>query len=806
MFRNYLKITWRSIVRNKIFSFINIAGLSIGIAVCALIFLYMENELSYDKHWQNAERIVRINWEESKNGVTDAYGVTSFATGPSIKESFPEVESTVRMQQGGYKHTVSYEDKYFNEGHHFCVDTNFFDVFNFELVFGDLKTCLKEPNAVVISEAMSKRFFGASNPVGKLLKYPRGLYKVTGVLKNDNAHPSHFKPNALLVLNYSGEEIKESGNNWLWLNTYTYIKLKDFASLKDFDLKLKQWSKKVLEPALKKENIEYTIELKNKLVSDIHFDAYHKDGFFDKTNKDHIYIFGCVALFVLIIACFNYMNLSTARATKRSKEVGMRKVVGASRRQLIEQFLGESLVLSGIALIVAFFLLIFLMPLFNSIAEKNIEPIMAFGQLRFWIATLAIIIFISLIGGSYPAFYLSGFQPVNVLKGKLSLIKNGSNAGRFNLRQLLVTTQFTISIVIIIATIIVFKQLKLMKDKDLGFNQDQVIVVNLPETDSSEAGKIAVFRNDILSNPLIRKFSTTYQIIGASGNLLFRLRSEGKDSQASININGGDYDYLDLLNIKLVQGRNFSKDRPEDKNNFILNEAAVKFLKLKNPLNAELSLDEPLYGKVIGVVKDYNYRSPHTNIEPLVLVLDGMGGSSGTLALIKLSPHNIAESIDFISAKWKTVFPENPIDYFFLDEEFNTQYHKEKTMLGLFTCFACLTILISCLGLFGLASFVSEQRTREIGIRKIVGASVFQIIYLISKDFLMLVVLAIAIGSPIAYYFTNTWLQNFAYRIGLGFWVFILTGFIIIIIAFVTIASMALKAAIANPVKSLRTE
>lgn len=803
MFRNYLKITWRSIQRNKVFSFINIAGLSIGIAVCILISLYIQKEVSYDKHWKDHERIVRINWEESKNGITDPYGVTAFGMAPALKETFPEVEAAVRMQQNE-KSTVSYEGKYFNELGLFSVDTNFFDVFNFELLYGDPGTCLKEPHAVVISEDMSKRFFGFANPIGKLLKFPKKLCKVTGVLKN-NGLPVHFKANAFLVIDYNDKQVKAQADNWLWISTYTYVKLKDVASLETFDSKLNHWSKKILEPALAKENVEYTIALNHAPVSDIHFDAIHMDGFFDKTNIEHLYMFGLVAFFILVIACFNYMNLSTARATKRAKEVGMRKVVGASRRQLAGQFLGESLILSGIALLLGMGLLFLFVPLLNSVTEKNIDLSVTFGNLNFWLTTLTIIVFISLVGGSYPALYLSRFQPAKVLKGNLSVSKHGAGSEKFTLRQLLVTTQFSISLIVIVASVVIRAQLKHMKDKDLGLDKEQVLVLNLPELDSSGIGKLSTFRSEILNDTRIRKFCTTHQVF-SSGNLLFNVRYKGENSQASININSGDYDYIDVLNIKMAQGRNFSKDHPDDQINFIVNEAAARFLNLHDPLNAELSLEDGVFGKIIGVTKDYNYKSAHTRIEPLVLVLNAYNNTVGRYAFVKLSPEKIAGSVERIGAIWKSMFPGNPYDYFFLDEEFNTQYHRENTLLSLFTFFACLTILISVLGLFGLASFVAEQRTKEIGIRKIIGASVSRIIYLISKDFLVLVLLAIVIGSPVAYFLTHKWLQNFAYRMNLDFLIFVLPGFLILIVAFLTIVSLALRTATANPIKSLRTE
>lgn len=800
MLKNYLIVAWRNLMRNKVFSFINIFGLSLGITSCIFISLYILEEISYDKHWKNADAIIKINWEETGNGITDPYAVSAFGTGPSLKRNFPEVEEFLRIMPANNL-TVSYNNKYFNENKNYFVDSTFFNVFNYELLYGDSKNCLREPNSIVISEAMAAKFFGKNNPLGLILKYPKNSYKVTGVIK-ETQQKSHLSPNALLRINYSDKEIIEQQEGWLWINTYTYLKLRTPLDAVAFDEKLKIWAKKTLEPVLKKENVGYKIELKSKVVSQVHFDNYHADEF-EKSDKSNVYFFGLISFFILLIACFNYMNLSTAKATKRAKEVGMRKVIGALRKEIIFQFLGESFIISLISFIFSLALLVIFIPAFNALTSKNIIFLNILADFNFWAISLLIILFISFIGGSYPAFYLSNFKPIHILKGNLNLFKSPTLFRKIKFRQLLVVAQFAISIIIIIVTILIYDQLKLLKNKDLGFNKDQVLVLRMPGLDSLGNTKVSSLKNELLLSPLIKKFSTANQIIGVEGNILFRTKDKGQMGQSSLNVNSGDYEYLDLLGVKFVEGRNFSKQITGDGNNFIINEAAAKFLQLKNPLSAELGWDEQHLGKIIGVVKDFNYNSLHTKIDPLVLALRN---SVGSYALIKLSSDNVKQSVDLITEKWKVFFPQNPISYFFMDEGFNKQYSRDDVMLIIFVCFAGLTILISCLGLFGLASYSTEQRTKEIGIRKIIGASVTNIIKLISIDFLFLILVAIFIASPIAYFFIKSWLQNFAYKTEISFWAFLLAGILTICTAFLTVFYIALKAAFTNPIKNLRTE
>ncbi len=805
MLKNYFIIAWRNLWKNKLFSFINITGLAVGVTCCILTFLYIQSELSFDTHWNDADRIVRVNQIFSMGGERDPYAMTAFGLAPALKQAYPEIEEAVRIDEWGTE-TVWYEDKMFDVDNQYFVDSNIFNVFNFELLKGDIKTCLVEPNTIVISEAIAKKIFNTTDPLGKTIKYNDRLCKITGILK-ESKQQSRIKPNIFISLSSQGAaQIKEKEESWFGIGCTTFLKVKEGTPIEELNKKLFQWSKNVLLPAAKSEGLLDVVTINVIALYDAYFDKEYKYDHYEKGEKNYIYIFGWVAIFILLIACFNYMNLSTARAVKRAKEVGLRKVVGASRKQLITQFLSESAIISISALLFSFALLILLLPAFNSITEKNIALASAVGNTGFWLAIAGIILFISFVGGSYPAFYLSNFQPATVLKGKLIELKSISFFGRLKLRQVLVVTQFAISIIIIIATILVFDQLTFMKNKDLGFNTDQVLVLDYPSEDSLINRNMQAIRNDFLSNPSITKFATTDQVVGAASRRGFFVKDGEKVNQTVLNLSGGDYDFLDILDIKITQGRGFSKDFKSDTAAFILNETAVKFLKLKNPIGTELNLEPKDYGKVIGIVKDFNYKSPHSPIEPLAIVLPRYSNMVGSKILLKLDGKNITASINVIEQKWKQYFPKYPVRYFFLDDEFNKQYHKDNTMLTIFSCFSGLTILISCLGLFGLASFTTEQRTKEIGIRKVLGASVSNITYLISKDFILLVLIGISLASPIAYYALTKWLQNYAYHTNLTLGIFLTAGCLALLVAFITVSSQAIKAALTNPTKSLRTE
>lgn len=804
MFGNYMKIAWRNLLRNKTYSLINIIGLAIGICSCLLIYLYIHDELRYDKEWENSDRIVRVNQIFIDKEVIDPYAATSFNLGPLLKDNLPEIESVVRIDAQNHR-TVSYKDKYFNIDKQYYVDDNIFNVFDFKLSKGDSKTCLKEPFSVVISEDMAKKYFGTEDPIGKTLQYPTRLFTVTGVLKND--FKSHLNPNALLSVKAWREKRDYSSDEWFNLRVFTYVKLKENISLKTFEDKLRLLSSRVLDPIVKEKQFSFKAEFVCQPLSDVYFDKVYAFDQFDKGEGKFIPMFGWIAFFILIIACFNYMNLATARAVKRSKEVGLRKVIGAGNRQLIVQFMGESFLLSIISIIFSLILLAALLPVFNSISGKQLEAIVVLSEFNFWAAIAIIMLFVGIVGGSYPALYLTKFKPVEVLKSKVQNVKRVFWVSSIRIRQTLVVSQFTISIVIIIATILVNKQLQFMKNKDLGFNIDKVVVLKLPSyMDSTKFSKIEPFKNKLLMNSLVSKYSTTEQFVGSSRVDYFLREGESKKS-VTMNINWCDYDYLDLLNVKLVKGRNFSKEISSDGENYIINESAARFLNWNEPLGKELSLDGKTFGKVIGIVKNYNYKSPQFNIEPMALALVKERNTTGSIILLKI-PDGVKtnESLTYIDKTWNEFFPKNPISRSFLDEKYEEQYHKNQTMFNLFTAFSGLTIIISCLGLIGLTAYTTEQRIKEVGIRKVLGATVTNITLLISKDFILLVLIAVILASPIAYHLLNIWLQDFSYKTTIDFSIFLISGGIALFIAFFSVSYQTIKSAMSNPIKSLRSE
>ncbi len=807
MFRNYLLVAWRSLFRNKIYSVINMVGLTIGITTCILIFTYVQTELSYDKHWKDADRIVRITETFDIQGQIDAFACSSFGVAPSLKQNLPEVASAVRIKSNG-KLTIRYQDILLDEENNYAVDSNFFDVFNFELLHGNSATALLQPYSVVLSEAMSKRYFKDENPVGKMLQIERKSYTVTGVLKT-TLLPSHFQPNSLSSISSLPLNVRqEMESSWFSVGAYTYVKLTNTSSLENFDASLKRWADKIIVPFILENKLNDKVTVRSQRLADIHFDDYYTYDNFVKGQKKYVYIFSCVALFLLIIACFNYMNLATARATKRAREVGLRKVSGAHRGQLVAQFFGESLLLTCIAVVFSISLVELLIPSFNKLIGYTIYLSYTFQTFSFWLNLSSIMLFISLVGGSYPALYLSSFQPAQVLRGRW--LEKGKQFGKsqFSLRKVLVVLQFAISIGIIAATIIIYKQLKYMKDKDLGFNKEQVIVLNYPSTDTNIVKNLKAIRNDFLSNGAIANFTTASHLPGTytSRTLFFvKEKGEAEHKQTALNVISVDYDYPELMKMKLSGGRWFSREFSEDVDNYVINEAAVNYLNLKNPIGSELNNDD-IFGKIVGVIKDFNYASPHTKVEPLVMILPSNRYSGSRYILLRVQPNRISEAITFIEQKWKIHFPKAPVAYYFLDDKYNEQYKKENTMLKLFNYFSALTIFISCMGLYGLALFTTEQRVKEIGIRKVLGASVRSIVLLITKDFMLLVLIAIILSAPVTYFLMNRWLYDFDYRISIGVIPFILAGLVSFIIAFITVGYIARQAANTNPVDSTKYE
>ncbi len=807
MIKNYLKIAWRNLKNKKAFTAINICGLAIGIATCLIIMLFVQNELGYDRYNKNAERIVRVSFQGSVQGEKMNESTVMPPVAQTLKAEFPEVQAATRIRDYGTPRLI-YGDKSFKEDALAFVDSNFFQVFTLPLINGDAKTALLQPNTVVITKALSRKYFGNDNPIGKIISFKDGknaACKVTGVIEKVpvNSH-FHFELFASIA---SLPEAREP--TWMSSNFYTYLLLNEGADYKKLEAKLPQVVEKYIGPELyakmgvtfsdfKKKGNDLSFHLQP--LTDIHLRSDFSNDLSQPGDIRYVYIFGAIALFMMLIACINFMNLSTAGASKRSREVGIRKVLGSMQWELVKQFLLESVLITAFALILAVVFMYMALPVFNNLTGQNLSlhfadhPLLIPGLLLFGLI-------IGILAGSYPAFYLSSFKPVRVLKGRFT-----SGKGSIGLRSGLVVFQFFISIVLIVSTTVVYKQLAYIQNKKLGYDKEQVMI--LPDT--WMLGKNEdIFRQRLISDSRVASVSSSgYLPAGPSNNNnFFVYRGDNSAQMVKTLRYDVDENYIPTLGIDILTGRNFSKDFTNDSSGAILNEAAAKALGWSSKAPGNMVSTNNNEGKkisynVIGIVKDFHFRSLHERISPLVMVLSP---TSGTM-VVKLKTKDVAGLTAMLKKRWSDYGAEEPLAYSFLDERFNATYEAEQKTGKILGIFAGLTIFVACLGLFGLATFTAEQRTKEIGIRKVLGASVSGVVALISKDFLKLVCIAFLIASPIAWYIMNKWLQDFAYRINISAWVFVIAILLAVMITIITVSFQAIKAALANPVKSLRTE
>ncbi len=809
MFKQILRLSWRTILRNRLVSGITIFGLAAGITSCILIFLFVDSELSFDRGWKDSERIYRLNEIIHLQDKVDPFALSSFAVGKEIQANVSSIEVLARLFLIG-EQTAWYEGKTFTVEHNYFADSTVFQVFNFPFIQGDPNTALNKPKTVVISERLSKQIFGEESAMGKLIRYSRNSYTVTGII-NPTGIPNHLcDVDAIMSMSSMAPEMRMNMSaDYMQLTSLTYFKTKTGVSKKQVEGEINDWSTRVITPWLKENQLNGKIEFDAQPVHEIHFDTYYIYDLVRKGNKTYVIIFAWVALFLLLIACFNYMNLTTAQAVKRAREVAVKKVAGATRAQLVRQFLGESFFLTCIAFLLSIALVELLLPGFNQITDNDSSLFDSLKGGHFWLILLGMLLFAGLAGGSYPAFYLSRLQPMEVLRSNAMISGKGlKNPGRA-LGKVLIILQFGISVSIITATFVVMMQLHFLRNHDLGFEKENVVIVSFPASDTSLALKSDAMRNELLKNPSITGYATGDHLPGKeTGRILFYYSSNGKPENKPINMSFVDYDYASILGIKLSQGRWFSKEFGSDAaGSFVINESCVKFLGLKDPIGKELE-NAFMKGRIVGVVKDYNYASLHASIEPMVFMLPSMNGlvRSGRNALIRFKEGESKSIISDIEKNWKVLFPNHPIQYFFLNDSLNQLYRKEEIMLTVLSFFAVLTVVISCLGLYALAAFSTEKRTKEIGIRKVMGASVQQIVLLILREFVVLVLLAIVFAAPLTWYFLRTWLEDFSYRIDIPLWVFLITGMIALLIASSTVILHAARAALSNPIKALRYE
>jgi len=802
MFKNYLKIAIRNIRKHKGYSFINIVGLAIGMACCILIILYIAHELSYDRFHENADRIYRMGID-AKMGGSPILAPLSNAPSPLVlKQDYPEVLDAVRIRPTFpvLKNLVKYEDKQFYEEGVLYVDNSFFNVFTFPMIKGNPKTALKTAYSVVLTKEIATRYFGEDDPLGKVLRFnDQEDFTVTGVVKNVPQN-SHFTFNMLCSFETLYARDREAYENWFNWNLYAYLLLPENYDYHELEKKFPAFVAKHIGKELRAFGGEMKYFLQP--ITKIHLHSNLQFELFGNSSILYIYIFGAIALFILLIACINFMNLATARSANRAKEVGLRKVVGAKRKEIIRQFLGESFVYSFFSLLIALVLVELALPFFRSLSGIDLR--LSYASLSWLIpGFLGLILFVGIIAGSYPALFLSRFQPVRVLKGSL---KAGAASSRF--RSILVVAQFVISISLIIGTTIILNQLNYMKNTSLGFDKEKVLVVQIMDQNIRQS--LDSIKAELKGIPGVINVSATSTIPGEFPDNTPFIPEGFSEKQAqimeSINV---DHDFIPTLGMEIVAGRDFSAEFKTDREEAaIINETAAKKFGWDDPVGKTIKAPTSVafeWGtrRIIGVVKDFHLASLHKAIGPLYI--SNRPGYLNSI-VIKISSENSVHTIDLLREKWREIQPNRPLEYYFLGDSFDSQYDAEERLSDLVASFAGLAIFIACLGLFGMASFAAEQRTKEIGIRKVLGASVPGIVTLLSKDFLKIVGIANIVAWPMAYFIMKRWLQGFAYRTSIELGVFILAGFLALTIALITVSYQGIRAAIANPADSLRYE
>jgi putative ABC transport system permease protein len=815
MIKNYFKIAFRNLWKNKGYSAINIFGLAIGLASCLLITLYVTDELSYDRHFKNSERIYRINSDIRFGGADLHMTATSDMMGGLLKKDYPQVEEFTRIYTNEGPKLLRKGSEYITESRLAYADSTFFSVFQLPALEGDTRTALNEPNTTVITESAAKKYFGSVNVMDKIIEVKNDdnkvntAYKITAVIKNIPKE-THFDFEFLLSM-------KNVDYQWGQLtshNFHTYLLLKPGTDYKAFEKNFEQFSEKYVVPFaqqfVKISSMADFRKAGNRLdyslipLTDIHL---HSDFTYEITpsgNIQFVYIFSAVALFILILACINFMNLSTARSVKRAKEVGIRKVLGTERKTLISQFLIESTITAAISLIIAIAIAYFVLPVFNDVAAKSLSVKDLFSA--YILPFLLLLPFVvGLLAGSYPALFLSRFRPIVVLKGNMN-----TGFKKSNLRNALVIFQFATSIILIIGTAIVYSQLNYIQNKKLGFNKDQVLIIDGAYALGNNA---QAFKNDVLAMQGVTSgtLSSYLPVTNSSRSDNTYSKEAVMDTENGLDMQTWriDYDYIKTMGMEIVKGRNFSKNFGSDSAAMLITETTAKMLGYDDPIGKMIYSPTGIPGEgalvpiqIIGVVKDFHFESLRKKLGPLCFFLDNSTG----LASFKVSAASAKTLIPQIESKWKAHAPGMPFSYRFMNDSFNDMYRSEQRAGAIAIVFAVLAILIACLGLFGLVTYMAEQRTKEIGIRKVLGASVGNVVTMLSKDFLLLVGVASVLAFPIAWWAMNKWLQDFEYRVNISAWIFVIAAGAALLIALLTVSFQAIKAALANPVKSLRTE
>jgi len=792
MFKNYFKTAWRSLWRNKLFSGLNIFGLATGMACSILIFLWVQDELSFDKFDHNASNIFRITDKTSDQ----EYAVVPPSLAYAIQTQIPAIKNATRVVSVQKMITVGTNK--FDEKNIYYADSNFLQIFNYPLLSGNVATALSSPNSVVLTEKTAKKYFGSADAAtGKTIYIDNDIkgsnLLVTGILKNIPSN-SHLQPDMLIPM-AQYDKANNSIHGWTNFDVYVYFQLKDAVAPTASNLSniIKQ-----VNEIYKQNNREFPASFTAQALTDIHLHSHYLADVPGHGSYEYVKIFALAAIFIIIIACINFMNLATAVSGQRAKEVGLRKTVGALRPQLIAQFISESLLLSFISLLLAILIVYLMLPLFNQLASKSISfnPFDA----NIFISLISVAVVTGLLSGSYPAFFLSSFNPVKALKGSKILRSNKSF-----LRNGLVVFQFSISVVLIVTTLVIYKQLQFIQNRDIGFNKENLLYMKMPEVGDLMNNKDAM-RATLGEYPDITNYTFTDQLptnLGNSSQLTWHGMNPG--TQVMANRLRVDENFVKTFGMQMAAGRFFSKDFGDNGTGYVVNETALKAMGLntKNAIGKIISISlEDKEAPIIGVVKDFNFKPVQEPIEPLVMKTNFGGG----YVVMRTTPASIRKVIGTLQKSFHNVYGDYPFSYGFVSDDLSKLYITEQRMEKLFNVFSILSIVISCLGLFGLATFAAQQRIKEIGIRKVLGASEAGIATLLSKDFIQLVLISFVIAFPVAWWAMNKWLQSFAYRINISWWVFAVAGLAALLIALLTVSFQAIKAAIANPVKSLRTE
>ncbi|MGN6212801.1 ABC transporter permease [Parafilimonas sp.] len=797
MLKNLVLVALRNLKRDKWYSLLNILGLAIGISFSLLLIFYIIDELSYDRYNEKADRIYRVNaYVKEADKDTMRWAITPFPMAEALSKDYPEVEEAVRFFGAGGGGDIMYKngDQRLYENKVFFADSNVFKVFTHKFMEGSPQTALVAPNSMVLTQSVAEKFFGKNKSyVGKTLENVNGdVYKITAVIK-DVPKNSHLLFNILISRSSLPADF---ANNWGGFGFYTYVLLKPNTSAAAFEKKLLPVYDKYLASIFAQFNIKMRFGIIPVTAIHLHADTDNEPE--ELGSMSYIYIFAAVAFFMLLIACINYMNLTTARSARRAKEIGIRKVAGSTQKQLVAQFLVESVVTACFALLLSIGIIALLLPAFNTISGKFIS-FTALLQPKTLLIILGVAAFTGLAGGSYPAFYLSKFNPVNILKGSLS-----KASGNVTLRRVLVVVQFSIAMIMLICTWVVYGQLKYLRNKDLGFNKEQVM--NLRINGPNMHSKITAFTNEMRNMPQVSGVSTAQAVPGQNINLqLFSVQSKNGFVEQGVNNYAIDENYINTLGMKMAKGRNFT-GLSDTLRSIIVNEKMVQqFGWGDNAIGKRVKFAGDTSGnylEVIGVVKDFNQQSLYNPIAPLMLFYQPVSNS----VQLKLNAQNITPVVKLIESAWKKTFPDIVFQYTFLDQDFDSQYAADQKRGKIFTAFSILTIAITCLGLLGLIAFTTQQRQKELSIRKIMGAGVGQIVPLVTRNFIALVGISCLIAFPIAYLFMDKWLKIFPYNTGLSATPFLLSALTVLIITMLTVSFHAVKAATANPVKALRSE